>query len=73
MTEPFSTAHLWDALTHEAYAAQPCRNGKHYQLTENCSEAEIAEWREWCRKYPKHWPSHVRRFISERKRKGISG
>ena len=64
MNEPFSTAHRWDALTLEAYNAQPVRNGYHYRLDEKCNEAEKGQWREWCKRYPKHWPRHVRDYAA---------
>ena len=67
--EPFSTHRVWDALTHEAYAAQPVnQHGWHFELNDACTEAQKDQWRQWCKKYPNHWPGHVRRYIAERKR-----
>ena len=66
--EPFSTHRPWDALTTQAYHDQPQRDGKHYPLGDHCSESMKADWREWARKYPDHWPSHVRRYAEEQKR-----
>ena len=65
--EPFSTHRPWDAETHQAYRDQPTRNGYHYQLDHDCTLHEREQWRAWCRKYPKHWPGHVRRFIAKLK------
>lgn len=67
--EPFSTHRPWDELTHQAYREQPEQNGKHYRLGDHCTAEQKAEWREWCRKYPNHWPSHVHAYVAERKRK----
>ena len=71
--EPFSTHKPWDDLTHEAYREQPVRNGWHYRLNDKCSASEKAEWKEWMRKFPEHWPGHVREFVDAIKRnKGSS-
>ena len=71
--EPFSTHRPWDALTHEAYAAQPERNGRHFRLDESCTESEIAAWRAWCRLYPTFWPGHVRSYIDRVKFRSSKG
>ena len=34
----------------KAYLDLPLRNGKIFQLTERCSEAEIDAYRAWCKK-----------------------
>ena len=71
--EPFSTHRPWDAETLQAYRDQPTRNGWHYQLDEDCSPPERQQWRDWCRKYPRHWPQFVHGFIARSKMRANSG
>ena len=63
--EPFSTHRPWDEETHLAYREQPLRNGYHFQLEADCSPAEKEQWRSWCKRFPRHWPGHVRSYIAK--------
>lgn len=68
--EPFSTHKPWDDLTTEAYHAMPLdHKGWHYQIGDHCTPAQLAEWKAWMRKYPDHWPGHVRQFVDRKKAK----
>jgi hypothetical protein len=67
--EPFSTHKPWDDLTHQAYLEQPVHNGWHFQLTDKCTAAQKEQWKAWMRKFPDHWPGHVREFVDAIKRK----
>jgi hypothetical protein len=42
--------------------------GWHFQLGDHCTAAQKQQWRDWCKKYPNHWPGHVRAYIAEVKR-----
>lgn len=67
--EPFSTHRPWDEITFQAYREQPVYNGWHFQLTEKCTPQQKAQWKEWMRKFPDHWPNHVVEFVDSIKRK----
>ena len=71
--EPFTTHKPWNQELHDAYRDQPLRGRYHFQLDEGCSPAEIAAWRDWCKRWPKTlWPNHILAYIARQAATGGS-
>jgi hypothetical protein len=71
---PYSTAKAWDAATLEAWKSMPLHNG-HVVALQYLDQRDAlrmeAQWREWCRKTPKHlWPAWLAGWADFKRRMG---
>ena len=74
MKNPYALDHLWDTEKLEAWKSMPLYKGRVVRL-HAVFDRDLAmmeeQWREWCKKHPKHlWPLHIHEWAEHKKRNG---